>query len=270
MEQAALYSAIKTQFDSDSPWYLHGLAADNIITKPVEAYLCPSEPNAHDEQTSPDITSSSRKGSLTSYHGCVGDFFIPSNTSDTPRGIYQMDKTVNFAAIIDGTSNTIMVGECIIMAWSGKQPIRGGVVPMTNPALTKSSNLARCMGAANDGQLFDTDNTVGTYCYHFPGRIWAQGYLGATYFATAMPPNGFHCSSKASAMGVFTGTASSYHRGGANFAMADGSVKFVSDTVDVGNPSQSVSMDATNAIGESPWGIWGAMGSLNGGESKAL
>ncbi|MDD3588378.1 MAG: DUF1559 domain-containing protein, partial [Thermoguttaceae bacterium] len=167
VEQASLYSTIKDQFDTDTPWNVHGLSADNVMTKPVEAYLCPSEPSSHDELTSPDITSSTRKGALTSYHACVGDYFIPYNTCDTPRGIYQMGKTVSFAAVVDGTSNTIMVGECIIMRWSGSQPVHGGVVPMTNPILGSTSNLAQCMAAGNDGQFVTVHGD-----FSFPTKGW--------------------------------------------------------------------------------------------------
>ena len=53
-----------------------------------------------------------------------------------------------------------------------------------------------------------------------------------------------------------------------------GAVKFVSDTVDCGNLSSSnvniVGGTANAPIGESPFGVWGALGSKDGGESKAL
>jgi prepilin-type processing-associated H-X9-DG protein len=56
----------------------------------------------------------------------------------------------------------------------------------------------------------------------------------------------------------------SYHPGGVNGMMADGSVRFVSDTVDTGNLASP-----PVTTGPSPFGVWGAMGSRAGGESKS-
>jgi prepilin-type processing-associated H-X9-DG protein len=60
-------------------------------------------------------------------------------------------------------------------------------------------------------------------------------------------------------------TATSNHSGGVNVGLGDGSVKFVSDTVDTGNLDAGSLHDAP-----SPYGIWGSMGSINGGEAKTL
>jgi len=53
--------------------------------------------------------------------------------------------------------------------------------------------------------------------------------------------------------------------------MADGSVHFVSDTIDSGNQQYgSQTNDREPMSGPSPFGVWGAMGSINGGESKSM
>ena len=59
--------------------------------------------------------------------------------------------------------------------------------------------------------------------------------------------------------------------------MVDGSVRFVSETINVGDPSKAinstncgVSNTYRNFAGASLWGIWGAMGSVNGGETVSL
>jgi prepilin-type processing-associated H-X9-DG protein len=56
----------------------------------------------------------------------------------------------------------------------------------------------------------------------------------------------------------------SYHPGGVNALFGDGSVRFINDTIDAGNANS-----AYVTSGQSPFGVWGAMGSRSGGESKS-
>lgn len=53
-----------------------------------------------------------------------------------------------------------------------------------------------------------------------------------------------------------------------NLGLLDGSVRFVSDSVNVGSASTYNGVQPVS--GESPFGIWGAMGTPSGGESKSL
>ena len=65
------------------------------------------------------------------------------------------------------------------------------------------------------------------------------------------------------AWGFFS--AQSNHSGGVNVGLADGSVRFVSDTVDCGNLNARYVRS-----GKSPYGVGGAMGSPQGGETVSL
>jgi prepilin-type processing-associated H-X9-DG protein len=65
---------------------------------------------------------------------------------------------------------------------------------------------------------------------------------------------------------------SSHHSGGANTALGDGSVRFLSETISCETPGSSglaSSADPTELNGASPFGIIGALGSMDGGESAA-
>ncbi|MDR1924416.1 MAG: DUF1559 domain-containing protein, partial [Planctomycetaceae bacterium] len=63
-------------------------------------------------------------------------------------------------------------------------------------------------------------------------------------------------------------TANSYHPGGVNCGRVDGSVLFVPDSIDTnGLPNNQQGKYLT---GQSPYGVWGAMGTPNGGEAKSL
>jgi hypothetical protein len=48
--------------------------------------------------------------------------------------------------------------------------------------------------------------------------------------------------------------------------MADGSVRFISDNIDSGD----LSIAAAEAIGASPYGVWGALGTKAGTETVPL
>ncbi|MDR2704163.1 MAG: DUF1559 domain-containing protein, partial [Planctomycetaceae bacterium] len=66
------------------------------------------------------------------------------------------------------------------------------------------------------------------------------------------------------------------HTGGVNAAKMDGSVIFVSETIDCGNQTWSPGGTATSPNNtdkpsrESNYGVWGALGTRAAGESKAL
>ena len=69
------------------------------------------------------------------------------------------------------------------------------------------------------------------------------------------------------------GGVSSFHPGGANAAMMDGSVRFIRNEIDTGNLMvPEPQLYETNQVleGQSSYGIWGALGSINGGEATTL
>jgi hypothetical protein len=100
------------------------------------------------------------------------------------------------------------------------------------------------------------------------GRMWGRSYFALTMFSTVLPPNSPSCS-----MGTVLTTdnsrsyfsSSSYHTGGVNVALSDAAVRFISNSIDTGTLSKPA---LTNAA--SPYGVWGAMGTMNGGENQSF
>jgi prepilin-type processing-associated H-X9-DG protein len=58
--------------------------------------------------------------------------------------------------------------------------------------------------------------------------------------------------------------ASSQHPGGVNAVFADGSIHFINQNINTGNRAAPPALPGAG----SPYGVWGALGSIDGGEGN--
>jgi prepilin-type processing-associated H-X9-DG protein len=169
------------------------------------------------------------------------------------------------ASVTDGSSNTIAFSEAI--ASGGSQDVKGRVVFAETPANLRTDPLGEC-----DSDLLDTSDRkkfksslaiVGVV----RGQRLADSRLFHGLFNTVNLPNAPSCAfingDGNNNYGVFA--PSSNHSGGVNAALADGSVRFISETIS--NKSTGIATPVDSDSGASQFGIWGAYGSVNGGES---
>ncbi len=172
-----------------------------------------------------------------------------------------------FSAIIDGTSNTIAISETCVSGQGNSMRVKGGMVIYS----AGSPNSCLAMVDANDRSAFTGNQSN----YNGRGSLHTDGRPGTLIFTTVLPPNSPSCvtsegvSNPGYAQHGYL-SASSYHSGGVNGLYADGSVHFISDTVDCGNKLSSTDYLNTDPNGKSPFGVWGALGSIGGGESVSM
>ncbi|MDO5580192.1 MAG: DUF1559 domain-containing protein [Planctomycetia bacterium] len=258
----------------------YSTSTSNVFAQTQQAFICPSEPNW--ESPYEKDTNDGRQ-SVNNYRCCVGDYLVNVSAwaeRPTPRGAFSTggSRITATETIIDGTSNTIFFAEGIVYNFHGqKNPVRGGLAYVNR--LNEYDNISRCMSAARDAN--DPNYFSGTFSaenvHEVPGRGYIIAWLSVSSVVCMMPPNSPSCTGASNNGGQVYGnvyatlTSSSYHNGGVNVAMGDGSVRFVSDTIDTGDAAHTVAPNYyLKATGQSPWGIWGAMGSIDGGESKTL
>ena len=220
--------------------------------KRINAFRCPSEVNwdAADSRYGP-----------RNYSFSIGDTIYANHdgtsSSNRRRGLYVGRRVRRMADIRDGTSNSIALAEKSTGLQNGRS-IRGNVAVvagMGNPA-----SPAACLATMGTHGEYDPAVPVTSY-QRLSASRWAEGRVFFSGINTVLPPNAPTCADSDSdaTWGVYTVT--SYHPGGANVSLADGSVRFISETIDAGDPT------ATEvSSGPSPFGIWGALGSIQGGE----
>ena len=120
----------------------------------------------------------------------------------------------------------------------------------------------------------------------FAGAGWGLASQTRTSFNTILGPNSPSCASVAIGPTGTAGTAghstandfaamisaSSYHNGGVNVCLGDGSIRFVADSISDRTTGWASGTGSSQYVGSgtSNFGVWGALGSINGGESASL
>ncbi|QDT02679.1 hypothetical protein K227x_10570 [Rubripirellula lacrimiformis] len=172
------------------------------------------------------------------------------------RGMFWSRHTTRFRDVLDGLSNTVAMGEVATTIGAreliAEFQLNAGTDIITNPSFCDAGiDPLRPQFWQTDANL---PGNLGTGNQIRGGR-WADGRIQYTSFMTIKPPNGLNCfSGNDATQGI--STASSRHQGGAHILMGDGSVQFITESIDAGTQTAA---PATNGEG-SPYGIWGAMG----------
>jgi len=272
MEQSALFDQIYNWDETDIP---RGTGAPWNVTAVCEAdlacLLCPADGSK--VKTSPgDARFGDRLVGPYNYVFSLGDGLWAQGNPDaaggapnvTSRGMFYRDaKSIAMAS--DGTSSTVAVSECLIPTQYQGQQV-GINVAMVNGIWGGTAH--GIPGNCLTGIIYESGNktfAASQKTSSFRGLLVTMGWLDASGFTTLTPPNSPLCQYGTSwnDWGVFP--PASRHTNGVNVTMLDGSVQFISNTIDC----RDMSALAVKS-GPSPYGVWGALGSPNGGETSGL
>ena len=272
IEQTALYNQIVPfALSGGRPWSTNafntvsGVNVPNPYLANVPSFVCPSDKT---------MITAGDEVKTTNYVCNRGDIFLDWDNWEW-RGLFSNGDRgrATFASMTDGSSNTIAIAETAVGKEATPSFVKSGTATgVAIPAggvFSPSLCLAR---RGQNGQLTGAvQNSSGNGGWG-KGRRWGDATNVYTGFFTVLPPNGPTCAS-GNAEHTTMSAASSYHTGGINTAMGDGSVRFISDSIDTGNLSATVLGPSTNTrqySGASQWGVWGSMGSQAGGEVNNL
>jgi prepilin-type N-terminal cleavage/methylation domain-containing protein/prepilin-type processing-associated H-X9-DG protein len=209
------------------------------VAQQIKIYVCPSDPQA--TPTNPDFGPNDYVACFGSATGLNMGSHDPNNKNvDPPNGVFYTGSRTRIGDITDGTSNTALMSESL-QGPGGSPP--SGAPPVSSPlrqtlyaSISPSTPMMEsvCQPSDPNTLTFATDRD----------SKWADGDVYCSIYDHYRTPN-------SSVWDCIAGTyswreARSGHAGGVNLLLADGSVRFIPNSIDIGT--------------------WQALGSRNGGE----
>ncbi|MDR3620649.1 MAG: DUF1559 domain-containing protein [Paludisphaera borealis] len=224
LELGTMYNAINFTVNYEDP------PNTTISNTTIATFLCPSE--QHPEPKPSDYGSQG----VSSYGFVMGDWFVWGSIGGiNGRSAFGPNRSVRFAEIRDGLSQTLAAGE-----------VRTYQNRMNNCALSLITNPANIPSPAAAPETVAPEY-YGT-CSIKPDAhtVWADGGVLESGLTTAWTPNrailggpnrdtdiDIVGSSEKTLKPVFAAVNSrSYHPGGVNSLFADGSVRFIKNSID--------------------------------------
>ncbi len=206
---------------------LHGPAAEKV----VELFLCPSdeEDPVFDNSNTGDYSFAG-----TNYVVCTGDGTGSNyDTRAATNGMFWWGSQAKFRDMTDGTSNTAVLSESLL----GDKTEGSGTV--TNPKRQMARYGGGGMGGAGEGFTGAPGHnpdmaTAASGAGNIDGKgrgSWIWGREHMTTFNTYMAPNNQNPDVHRNGFGWFA--PRSQHPGGVQLGLADGSVRFVAETINL-------------------------------------
>jgi hypothetical protein len=232
----------------------------------MNTIVCPSDAGA---RTVPSLN-----GGKTpiSYHCNRGDMWN-SHTANEVRGVFGSGQHLRttMAMILDGTSNTFLLSEVKIGVQGSRRVGEAIARDIGHGGWGAYPPPSICLARVGANREFTGNVQTPGW---LPGWRWADAHSVYTQWHVVLPPNAPSCGNTGEDWALIA--ASSYHPGGVNVALSDASVRFISETIDAGDPTlteRDFAVDPARPqdyAGASLRGVWGALGSSRGRETVTL
>jgi prepilin-type N-terminal cleavage/methylation domain-containing protein/prepilin-type processing-associated H-X9-DG protein len=269
LEKSATYNALYSLPQTGTygaPWNVPEVQSAGLVA----SFMCPSS-GGRSRLISEDSGHPTDHTTIhpNNYVYSMGDaFWAYSMTTTThaaycsPRTMFFQDKRKTFSDLVDGTSNTAAVSECLTPEVMRGTDVRSNIAIYNGiwdgTQHGKPGNCLTGLTMVSDTDFADSHKAGSPGMWR--GIIFTCGWWSSNLFSTMIPPNSPMCLYSDSTWGVVP--PRSNHRGGVNVGWFDGSVRFISNTINCGNLNA-----AAVKSGPSPFGVWGALGSPDGGET---
>ncbi|EAQ81351.1 DUF1559 domain-containing protein [Blastopirellula marina] len=207
VEMGSRFTGMADHSPTDDP---NGSAANHaVFLTPNPAYQCPSDPNS-----ASDANNSTYFGVMGGAIGNVATQKPDICSSGTDRyffteGILFVDSKISFRDVLDGSTNTYLVGET-------KYQLRPG-----GRAAASATYPNAYFGWASSVRSVDAGGGV------------AGVMTASRWQINSLAQDGSKIDTAFSNRGAQNGTMGSFHPGGCNANFADGSVRFMSQTMDL-------------------------------------
>lgn len=244
IEQATLYNKANFSIDYDEHLACGGQPANgnrSVNRTLLSEYMCPSDPMSGRRPQG----AGSAPTSYALSAGPAADWAVTP-----PVGPFSFRSSIRLSDIKDGTSNTIMAAEVKIGDNAQLRDERyrvNSAGDLRNPRITSTAGardhtfdsraadlqVLKDYHAACRAQLDTAPTDSGS---DDAGRWWATAMtFYGPWFNTLMPPNTeVHCDRDTSETVMMMKHTQSYHTGGVQVLLCDGSVKFVTENIDHG------------------------------------
>lgn len=167
-----------------------------------------------------------------------GAYYFPDGgqREDPFQGIGVFGGACNYSTITDGASNTTLASEFLRGTGSPYTPLGVRIADISRP---KSLIFNLIPGATTNAEIEelrsrcrDSNPTTDPIISDTRGQFWLSGTQHDYVYSHFDTPNSFSCQESGYPRGLIL-TVSSQHTGGVNVVYADGSVRFVSDSIDL-------------------------------------